>query len=109
MDKPEETPEAKKRGRPKQCVDVKTYNREYYHKMCKKEHVCAYCNKTLWSTSSIRRHIRVSQKCELARSRILLDQIKSRAASSATLPSSAKTPSRSVCNTLPSTQPDLPD
>ena len=98
MDKPEEpqdppAPEVKKRGRPKQCVDVRTYNREYYHKMCKKEHVCAYCSKTLWSVSSIRRHIKVSQKCELARNRMLLEQIRnaSTLGPASLLPSSSQT------------------
>ena len=72
---PDDPPTAKKRGRPRQCPDVRTYNREYYHRKCKTELTCPYCNKTLWSASSIRKHIKTSQKCELSRNRALIEQL----------------------------------
>ena len=97
---PEDPPVAKRRGRPRQCPDTRTYNREYYHAKCKKELTCPYCEKKVWSASSLRKHIRTNQKCELVRARDLL--IRPPVASSATLPPSEETiplPSRLECNT----------
>ena len=98
-------PEVKRRGRPKQYPDVRTYNREYYHKMCKKEIECPHCKKILNSISSLRRHNKVSKKCELARCYALLNQIRSSFASSAISPALATTPSpsRPASNTKAST------
>ena len=66
---PEDPPVAKRRGRPRQCHDTRTYNREYYHKKCKKELTCPWCKNTVWSASSLRKHIRTNLKCELVRTR----------------------------------------
>ena len=71
---PEDPPVAKKRGRPRQCPDTRTYNREYYHRKCRKELTCPYCQTTIWSASSLRKHIRSNQKCELIRTRKQLDR-----------------------------------
>ena len=75
VEHPDDPPTATKRGRPRQCSDVRTYNREYYHRKCKTELTCPHCNKTLWSASSIRKHIKTSQKCELSRNRALVEQL----------------------------------
>ena len=71
---PEDPPVAKKRGRPRQCPDTRTYNREYYHRKSRRELTCPYCQTTIWSDSSLRKHIRSNQKCELIRTRKQLDR-----------------------------------
>jgi len=100
---PEDPPVAKRRGRPRQCPDTRTYNREYYHRKCRKELTCPWCKNTVWSASSLRKHIKTNLKCELVRTRAWAE-LASRpsGASSATVPPSEETlPSLSLpeCNT----------
>ena len=88
---PEDPPVAKRRGRPRQCPDTRTYNREYYHRKCKKELTCPFCQKKIWSASSLRKHIRTNLKCELVRARAWAELARPSDASSATEPPSEVT------------------